>query len=1044
MRQRRSLRSPRLKYALTLAVLAGSTALCAPQSIAQNVSVSQVIERPDEDLQIFSLDMGKIRLFDALLVYEDLDTGRYYLPLTDFAEALEFPIRVDGDSLTADGWFMSEDRAFSLDMSVAKANVNGKDYTLQPIDIERHADGIYVSLEMLEQWFPVNLDVDFSELRLVVRSLEPLPIELRLEREKKREDIAKTKSRGRKKYPLAEIEAPLFTKPIINVNAQGILDNSDTAASRIVKSSTALVSSVVGGQDFHMSVNDSTANGQGPDIRASLSLIDLDSDLLGIGGTEYRLGDVYSNNIPYIASSSSGRGAYFSTFDAGYSDAGQSGTTRLRGDLPIGYQVDVMRNGQLLEFREEPDENGDYVFDLDVLPGLNVFELVFYGPQGQKEVKEERIFVPLNAAQKGDFDFKVNIVEDNRNLITNYNDSSSDPDYGKHRATIEAQYGLSDLSSVYASVSDVSMDGERERFSLLRFSRSFKSVRTDWSYARNFKSGSVLGVRFQSVFKGLSWQAEHSSYRNNFESEETDKSDISGILKHDTELRVSGAAPFLTNVPFTLKLQRLSNMSGNEKVLWSLRTTKNISKIRVTTEASQIFEENKDRQTDLSMQVSSRINRLNLRGGANFDIEPEYNLRNISFLADWKASDLATLRFGVDRTGIDENVVHNFTLGGSYEFDPAIMGVSVRYNDENELRAVLSSSFSLGYDPLDETVFMSKERLADTSALIPRVYYDKNNNGIRDDGDEWMKGIGFDGRGYGRKIRTDENGAALLSGIDDYERTTLKIDDGTLPDPFLVPAEEPKDYILRAGQVVEKDIPVVLVGEIDGEVLIAQNGRKEAAQSFLVDLVNIENADKTYQGKTEYDGFIWLQRIPMGTYKADINKQQLDDLGYCVRNTQNVTLTNEEPMASISEFILWPKLEGNVIVNLGRGSVSALQERWEALSSTLTRAFFDLNNYPASYILKGQGEEDATLVLYNMDEALARATCSALKVEEIFCKVWRMKEGYCPAGFVKIDQIEQDILAYNALEKSEPEDVDLKEGDLRDLTEDEVRKIIDN
>ncbi|MGH1455890.1 MAG: hypothetical protein ACRBDI_03830 [Alphaproteobacteria bacterium] len=1038
---------PKLKSVLRrLSLACCLTILFIPYvTYAQSNDLSKIIERPDEDLLIFSLDLGKMRLSETLLVYEDLDTGKYYVPLSDFVDALEFPIRVDDDYFTAQGWFLTESTEFSLDLRQATAISAGKEFELTPEDIERHEDGIYVSLKMLEKWFPVTLDVDFSDLRLVVKSLEPLPIELRIEREKKRDDISKYKSNGRKKYELAEEKTPLFTTPIINVSSQGVYDNSDIAQRRIIKSGAALASAVVAGQDFLMSVNDSTSNGQGPEIRTHIGLQDLDGNLFGVGGSEYKLGDIYSNSLPYISSSASGRGAYFSTFPLNYSDAGQSGTTRLRGELLVGYQVDVMRNGQLLGFLETPDENGEYIFDLDVLPGLNVFELVFYGPQGQKEVQEERIFVPLNAANKGDFNYKMSVLENNRNLITNYG-SSTDPDFSKHRIAAEAQYGLSDLSSVYMALSDVTMDGERQRYGTLRYSRSFGSVRSDWTYAKSFKEGDVLGARLQTVFKGMSMQLEHSTYRNDFVSEETEKAEISGILRHDTEFRASGALPFLRSVPFTLNVQRLTNTVGDDRVAWNIRATKNIRKLRVSADVSQKFEEMKERETDLSFQVSSRINKLNLRGGASFDIEPEYALQNISFLADWQASPRGSVRFGLERSGVGEDVVHDLTLGGSYKFDPAIIGLSFNYTDENDLRAILSTSFSLGYDPLNKTILMSNERRTETAMFLPHVYYDKNNNGVFDDGDEWMENVGFDGRGFDKNIKTNKGGRALLTGIDGYERSTLKINEGTLPDPFLRPKDDPQDYILRSGQIVRKDMGVVLVGEVDGEVMLAQNGKNEAAQSFLVDLVSISDPSKTYQGKTEYDGFIWMQEIPMGRYRASLNLTQLDELGYCSAQTQEVVLENEEPMATLNNFTIWPKITGeNVNLVLGRGSIESLEERWAVLNPVLEGIFFDLNTYPSSYILHGKDAGQGGLVLYDIAPSTANDICGRLSDTGAACEVYEIKENYCPRGFVKIDQITQDIMAQNDIGSGDTSMDDLiNENELKDMTEEDILEVIDN
>ena len=271
-------------------------------------SIADFVQRPDEDLLIFSLNLGKVLLLDTLLVYEDLETQKYFVPLRDFVDALELPIIVQSKS--ASGWFLEESRTFFLNLSTGKSVVSGKEFALSPENIERHEDGIYVSLEQLQNWFPVTLEVDFSQLAIVVKSLEPLPLEERLARDEKRDSVSEN-SADKKEYLLDDIEAPLFSFPFVSVDTQASYENADAAQNPFAVSGTMLASGIVAGQDAVVSINEDTANSEGPDIRASIGLKDVDNNLFGIGGSEYELGDVSTSTVPFIAKGMAGAGFFF-------------------------------------------------------------------------------------------------------------------------------------------------------------------------------------------------------------------------------------------------------------------------------------------------------------------------------------------------------------------------------------------------------------------------------------------------------------------------------------------------------------------------------------------------------------------------------------------------------------------------------------------------------------------------------------------------------------------------------------------------------------
>ncbi len=206
--------------------------------------------------------------------------------------------------------------------------------------------------------------------------------------------------------------------------------------------------------------------------------------------------------------------------------------------------------------------------------------------------------------------------------------------------------------------------------------------------------------------------------------------------------------------------------------------------------------------------------------------------------------------------------------------------------------------------------------------------------------------------------------------------------------------------------------------------MIAQNGKNKAAQSFIVELINTSDPQKIYTAKTEYDGFIWLQEIPMGTYRASLNQAQLSELGYCNNETQEVTLHNDEPMASMQRFTIWPKTQdGDVEVILGYGSIQSLQQRWDVLKPNLESLFYDLNTYPPAYILTKE-EEQGELSLRDVETEAAKEICTRLTEDGISCEILRREGAGCLSSFVSIPQISADRIIEQSMMGDNDDDLD--------------------
>ena len=150
-------------------------------------------ERPDDELYIIALRLDRYVLTDGLVVF--YDGKEVFAPLGAVATLLEFPITVDPFTGTADGWFLDEDRTFHLDLAGPVVQIAGRQRDVDSKEVERHPDDIYVSLNALQDWFPLVLELNFADLAIQVRALEPLPLQERIAREERRRNLRRETER---------------------------------------------------------------------------------------------------------------------------------------------------------------------------------------------------------------------------------------------------------------------------------------------------------------------------------------------------------------------------------------------------------------------------------------------------------------------------------------------------------------------------------------------------------------------------------------------------------------------------------------------------------------------------------------------------------------------------------------------------------------------------------------------------------------------------------------------------------------------------------
>ncbi|HEY0789209.1 MAG TPA: hypothetical protein VGE86_11230, partial [Thermoanaerobaculia bacterium] len=400
------------------------------------------VSRPDEELLLFRLELGDLVLSEALPAYQE--EGDLLLPLDELSRLLSLAIRVDVVAGTAEGFLREESNRFFLDARRGTVVYEGRQETIAPASVEVHQDDIYVPIRMLSSWFSVDFQVVLLESRLSIRSRKPLPIEERRQR------AVRGPVRGDEetplRFPVERLGYDLFAIPAVDFSFGALFDESTNASEGSY--STRMTG------DLLYNEFDFFASGSGDETdetRFTLGRRDPNGSLLGpLRAREVLAGTIYYQGSDLLGTGTLGEGFLISNYPL--RQLARFDRYTFRGALPPGWDVELYRNDVLIGFaRSRPD--GLYEFrDVPMLFGVNVFRLVFYGPQGERREERRRFNIAESFAPKGKAFYRV---------------VGNRPELGDDYLTAEMDYGLTSRMTAIAGVTHF-VDGSREGISIAK------------------------------------------------------------------------------------------------------------------------------------------------------------------------------------------------------------------------------------------------------------------------------------------------------------------------------------------------------------------------------------------------------------------------------------------------------------------------------------------------------------------------------------------------------------------------------------------------
>lgn len=828
-----------------------------------------------DDLLFMEVTADGYQLAETMNVYGS--RSGVFVPLGEFSRVLDFAVGVFPAQRRAEGWVGSRDRELKIDLDAGTATIAGRAVAYGRGQVALYDNDLYVRSDLIEQLLPVKLKADVKAQVLTVTPTEPLPFQQRLAREARAAGL----NRPQVQAPALAVATPyeLFTPPAFDVNLGGQFtrDGADQSRSYDIRAAGDLA--YAGFQGFL----GSDQNGEPSTARVLFERKDPLGRALGpFGATRAGLGDVYSPSMALGAGSFGGRGVYYTSAPLETLDLATP--LNLRGELPLGDEVELYVNEVLQAARSTADQGRYEFLDVPLTYGLNTIRLVFYGPQGQSREEVRRINFGTGQVEAGRFVMRLAAVEQNRSVFE-IGPQILDSARGELRLAALFDYGVTPALTVSGGVARYTPQGweAREIGQVgLRGSLGGVASQIDAAFDSEGGSGATVGVAARSF--GVSIVGRHAEYWNGF-IDETRQLGVteSTLLRRATDFRADAQVPFGQglSLPLSLDVRHLERMDDTSQFNAEFRTSAAVRRYYLSTSLSYLDETTlTDRQRTLAggLDVATLVAaRAQFRGGVSYRVAPDVGLDSAYATADFQLSDRNSLRLSAVHS---LGAVTATTLQSAYfyrasRFDVALTGAYE--TNSGDWTVGIQLGFGLVFDGARGRYDMVRPGVSGGGSIAFDAFVDANGDGVRQPDEAPVPNVVLE-TSQGAVV-TDADGRAFGSGLGDGAGVRVRVNLEGIDDPFLLGRAEAVQTVPRPGRTAVVSYPLQVTGEVE---ITVQLGREGAADRPLA-AVNLqlvpEGGGDPVLARSDHAGVILMENVPAGRYTLRLDPTQAANLG---------------------------------------------------------------------------------------------------------------------------------------------------------------------
>jgi len=809
----------------------------------------------DANLLVLEVQLDGQVLSDSFSAYQD--GKQLLLPLGELARLLTLAIEVQPDKGSANGYILTPERGFALNLGQDLVSLSGRETGFEPRLAAVIGDDIYVSAQLLQHWLPLNLKLDLAALRLKVEPREKLPLEERLERERLASGLAARQTAGRPNFPVQASKPGFIGVPFVDQSYAANVRKSD-GTQQTQSAYTAYITGDLLWMEGSAYVTRPSPVDQ-PDVRLTLSRHDPDGGLLGpLHASSVAVGNVILPSVRNVMQGSpTGNGVAVSNRPLDQPNSFDRHS--FRGDLPPGWDVTIYYNDALVGYQSSRAD-GQYNFDdMPLSFGRNDFRLVFHGPLGQLRVERQSFLLDQASVKPGQVYYTVAQQYD---------------EHGTPRSVAQADIGLTKSLTGQVGLVRRPRTGTLEPLTFGQLGLlAYMSNMILTSQLDGMEGGGGLGeFGLKTRLGAFSVDLLHTQRRGYFDNDQY--SDVSGNVRLRDELSMQGLlhAPGLPILNIALDAVRNGFDSSPQNVQVGLRTS---TIVRGTAVSNSLrWQRTGDlSNTDGVLQLSRRVANIGLNAQLGYEVQPTRTIQSLALNADHAVPGGYQISGGVlhaldsGLTLVSGAVSRNF---GSFG-----LAVNASYSSQHDAALGMQLFIALGRDPRTGKWSLDGLPLAGTGAVSARAFVDRNMNGIRDPDEEYVPNAGFILNGGGRHpALTNADGTALLTRLAPDRYTDIELDPNTLEDPQWKPLTPGVRVLTRPGRVEMVEFPVVPTAEVEGTIWIVEaKGRRRGIGAANVELVDRQGT-VVARCVSASDGYYLLHQVLPGRYHIRVAPEQ--------------------------------------------------------------------------------------------------------------------------------------------------------------------------
>ncbi len=812
-----------------------------------------------------------------------------FLPLGELSRILTIAVQANSEVKTAEGFIVTEDRQFLLDVSQSTVAIGVQKTNFDPNLIRIQENEIFIESTLYQKWFPVELSFDIPGLMLTVTAKENLPIQSKIDRSKK--TISENET-SHLQFMNFDTPYSILDKPFVD---QTLQLNSNKKSNSQVQSSlqyTTLLSGDFLGLKTHFIANGSDQKNL-ENYRFSMGRDDPEGNLLGIANARtFSFGNVNLPSLNYVNRPTSlGRGGFIS--NKPLSRPSRYDSQSFTGDLLPGWDVELFQNGVLIGYQTSNDR-AQYEFnDLPLYFGGNDFRLIFHGPTGQMREERYRFMLEDSMVLPGETYYSLGAVqfEDGRKRTLMQIDQSL-------LTQLSTTFGIvaNDVSSVSNDINTTGAYRPNLSYYNLGLRSYLDSVFLSADGILTSDEGSLGSLSLKTGFWNSSFSISHAVLEN-FISEDFLPSD-------DLENERSKARfdTFVFKMPFSLEGTRSHLTSGQVNYDVSAKVSAYIKSISITHRLKYLHSPGLN-STSGELQVSSRVGRFQIRGGLTYEIEPISRTTSIDLNGNIRLN--REFNFTQSISSQMQSNESRLELGINKEIGEYGLGITTGGTNLGEQFVGFRLNIGIGVEPRRSKLYTSAQSMATTGAVSALAFLDHNLNGQWDADEDLLPGVGFRVDGGMSPIRTEDDGVALLTHLPTGQRINIGIDRNTIDDPQVSPFIKGVRLLPRPGKIAEVNFPFIRTTEIDGIISIDNGVETKPASDIQLELVEFSDKEQVVrETSTAFDGYYILDEVPPGKYILRIESEQAARLNIAVPDLKVLRILPHSNFINGLDFIL--------------------------------------------------------------------------------------------------------------------------------------------